>query len=647
MRTCKLIAAAMLAMLAAPATAQQERLPAPASGAPQMTKADVEAWLDGFMPYALKRGDIAGAVVVVVKDGQVLAEKGYGYADVARHKPVDPQTTLFRPGSVSKLLTWTAVMQLVEQGKLGLDADVNAYLDFKIPPRDGKPITLRNIMTHTAGFEESVNGVIVLKAGSILPLGEALKRWTPVRIFAPGATPAYSNYATGLAGYIVERASGMSFDDYVDKHIFAPTGMTRSSFRQPLPAHLQPLVSKGYLLGSGEPEAYEFVNPAPAGSLAATGADMAKFMIAHLNDGGALLRPETARAMHRATLDILPPLNRMALGFYEQNINGRAVIAHNGGTFWFYSYLWLFPDEGIGMFVSLNSAGKDGASGAIQGALFQEFADRYLSAPDRDGHVDATTAAEHAKMLAGTFISSRRSETNFLKMSELVGQLEIGLDEEGGIAIAADAFPGIGGAQRKWVEIAPFVWRDTDSHERLAAQVVDGEVVRMSFDSASAAVVFDRAPWYRSTAWLLPTLLASLGALALTALFWPVAAIVRRHYGATLALADRDLMAYRLVCGFAAAAVAVLVGWVIFLTETMHDSDNLDGSLDQQIWALQIAGAIAFFGLMGAVLWNARRVWTGKRGWFSKLWSVGLVLAAVFTLWTALVFNIISFDASF
>ena len=125
-------AAAPLCALAllGPAHAEES---APAT-APQMTRADVEAWLDGFMPYALQRGDIAGAVVVVVKDGQILAEKGYGYADVAKHVPVDPEHTLFRPGSVSKLFTWTAVMQQVERGKLDLDADVNQYLDFKIPP---------------------------------------------------------------------------------------------------------------------------------------------------------------------------------------------------------------------------------------------------------------------------------------------------------------------------------------------------------------------------------------------------------------------------------------------------------------------------------------------------------------------------------
>ena len=165
----------------------------PANASPQLTRADVEAWLDGFMPMSLKTSDIAGAVVVVVKDGAILVQKGYGYSDVEKRTPVDPERTLFRPGSVSKLFTWTAVMQLVEQGKLDLDADINQYLDFKIPARDGKPITLRNIMTHTSGFEEQAKGLIAREQDGVPELGAYLKEWTPDRIFAPGETPAYSN----------------------------------------------------------------------------------------------------------------------------------------------------------------------------------------------------------------------------------------------------------------------------------------------------------------------------------------------------------------------------------------------------------------------------------------------------------------------
>src|SRR5688572_18704466 len=293
----------------------------PTAAAP-LTRENLEAWLDGYMPYALQTGDIAGAVVVVVKDGQILAQKGYGYSDVKTRKPVDPELTLFRPGSISKLFTWTAVMQQVEQGKLDLDADVNKYLDFEIPARDGQPITLRNIMTHTAGFEEQLKGLMGVEKLQ-RPLDEHLKDWVPDRIFPAGTTPAYSNYATALAGYIVARASGMSFDDYIDQHIFAPLGMKQSTFRQPLPENLASHMSKGYPVASQPDKPFEIVGPAPAGSLSAAGADMARFMIAHLQKGAygeqRILQQATAEQMHGTALTILPRVRRMLLGFYEEN----------------------------------------------------------------------------------------------------------------------------------------------------------------------------------------------------------------------------------------------------------------------------------------------------------------------------------------
>ena len=178
----------------------------------ELTKADVDTWLDGYMPYALERGDAAGAVVVVVKDGKVLTQRGFGFADVAKRQPVDPETTLFKQASVSKTITWTAVMQMVEAGRIDLDKDINTYLDFRIPPYDGKPVTMRNLMTHTAGFDEVQRGLNSYDIKDIPTLAVAMKRQVPQRIYAPGSTPAYSNYGTALSAYIVERVSGLPFD---------------------------------------------------------------------------------------------------------------------------------------------------------------------------------------------------------------------------------------------------------------------------------------------------------------------------------------------------------------------------------------------------------------------------------------------------
>ena len=410
MRSITKLAGAVLALAAISATALGDTPQAttPQATAVTLTTDDVNAWLDGYMPYALHTGDIAGAVVAVVKDGKIVTERGYGYSDVAKRTPVDPKLTLFRPGSVSKLVTWTAVMQMVEQGKIDLDADVNQYLDFKIPAREGKPVTMRNLMQHVAGFEEQAKNIMGEdpKGPSFEML---LKQWIPERVFAPGTTPAYSNYGASLAGYIVQRVSGESFDDYLDKHIFGPLDMKHSSFRQPLPADLVPLMSKGYEVASEEPHVFEIVGPAPAGSMSSPAEDMAHFMIAHLQNGeyngNRILRAETAEMMHNSPLTVLPPLNRMELGFFETNINGREVIAHLGDTQYFHTSLHLFLKEGVGFYVSFNSPGKEGAAGGLRGALFEDFADRYLPADEKETRVDAKTAAGHAALLKGTWVN--------------------------------------------------------------------------------------------------------------------------------------------------------------------------------------------------------------------------------------------------
>ena len=611
-----------------------------------LDKTDVDAWLDGYMPYAIARGDIAGAVVVVVKDGQVLTERGYGFSDVEKRKPVSPETTLFRPGSVSKLFTWTAVMQLVEQGKIDLDKDVNTYLDFKIPPRNGKPITMRNIMTHTAGFSETVRHLIHDDTSAVFPLDKFVKESLPDRIYDAGTTPAYSNYATALAGYIVERQSGQSFDDYVDQHIFQPLGMQHASFRQPLPKNLQPFMSKGYK-GASAPKAerFEIVDPAPAGSLSASGADMGKFMIAHLNNGAGLLKPETAKLMHEYRLDVIPGLNRMALGFYEQGINGHRGIAHGGDTSLFHSDLTLFIDDNVGLFVSVNSAGGEGAPRAIRERLFDEFGNRYFPAQPVTAKVDDATAKKHVQEIAGSYFNSRGMRTNFLHILDLISPIAIGPDDDG--KLSAPMVTNTGNKPRRWVEIEPYVWKDLDSGEKLAAKVVDGKIDRWSFDTVSPFMMMDRVPWYKNPAWLAPALFVSLGLLLLGALSWPAGAIARKRYKLAQPLEGRRLRTQRIWLGSQWLVLATIGGWLTFVTVGFSNLELLGGPLDPLLIALQVLTPIAFVGLLLLSGWNLRQALLEKRGWFSKLWAVVMLLASVILLWVVLAFHVISFGTNY
>ena len=641
-------------------TTAESPAPTPEPAAPALTKVDVDAWLDGFMPYALRRGDVAGAVVVVVKDGEVLTQKGYGYADVAQRKPVDPERTLFRPGSVSKLFTWTAIMQLVEQGKVDLDTDVNTYIDFEIPERDGKPITLRNILTHTAGFEEQVKGLMGVESDGVTTLDAYLKRWTPERIFAPGETPAYSNYATALAGYIVARVSGMPFDDYLEKNLFEPLGMHNSTFRQPLPESFRPHMSKGYPAASLPEKPFEIVGPAPAGSLSSPGADMAKFMIAHLQKGrygsNQILKPETAELMHGTALTILPRVNRMLLGFYETNYNGRRVIGHGGDTALFHSYLHLFIDDGVGLFVSMNSSGKDGAAGSIRAELFHQFADRYLpgATPDGpgaapgagpDGKVDAETAAGHARMIAGRYGNSRRMDTTFLSLLNLVGDVKVIDNGDGTIGVSMITSPS--GVPLRWREIEPFVWKQENGKQLLSAAVENDRVVRFSFDDVSPFMMFEPSSAAKSAGWLLPLFAAGLVALLLTSLAWPVSALTRRHYRAQYALTGQDARAHRLVRIAASAAVVVMLAWAVTIGMMMSDFRLLSSKTDGLIWLLHILALFAFIGGAGIGLWNAWVVARSRRSWYAKLWAVVLAVSFVAVLWVALAFNLIAFNANY
>ena len=638
-----LLTAALLLFGAGDALAQRATPPAatPVPASRPLTKQDADAWLDGYMPYALKRGDIAGAVVVVVKDGHVLTQRGFGYANVAKRLPVDPARTLFRSGSVSKLITWTAVMQQVEAGRIDLDADVNKYLDFTIPPKDGKPITMRQLMTHTAGFEEHAKYVMFTDPTAFMPLGEFVKTQLPRRIYAPGTTPAYSNYGTTLAGYIVERVSKTPYNDYVERHIFQPLGMSHSTFRQPLPKALAPLLASGYKLASGKPGKFEYLPTAPAGGLTSSGADMARFMIAHLNDGAGLMQPATARMMHDTPLTLLPPLNRMELGFFETNINGRQVIGHLGDTVLYHTALHLFMNEKVGLYVSFNSWGEDTAVSPVRHELFEQFADRYFPPiGPADGRVDARTAAAHAKMLAGTWIKSRRAETTMFALPNLLGQVKVSVNDKGDLIVPVSR--DTNGKPMKWVEIAPFVWRNAYGHERLAAKVVDGKVVRWSVDSASPFIVFEHVAPSRSATWIMPALIASLVVLLLSFVQWPVAALIRRHYRAPLALERRALLAYRGVRVAAGLALALVIGWLACL-----NAMEMIAKYDPWLWLLQIGGLIVLLGGVALAGWNLRIAFRDKRGWFGRLWSVALLLALLMLGYVGWMFGLLAMSVNY
>ncbi len=320
-------------------------------------------FVDGVVAQQLASREVAGAVVTVVHNGRVVFTRGYGMADIASGKAVDAQRTLFRPGSVSKLFTWVALAQQIEAGKVDLDADVNRYIDFKIPEFEGKPIRVRDLMAHAVGMSD-VGGIIVDDPAKVIPYQQWLKTRMPKRLWAPGGELSYSNYAAALAGYIVERVSGVPFPDYVDRNIFTPLGMTSTTFREPIPPALASRLATGYKFADGrlqtKPGEY-LASVMPAGSAVTTGPDMARFMLAMLNkgmlDGKRILSAKSVALLESNSLSNVPGLPGIAHGFIVERNAGPRLIGHGGNTVDFHSDLVIAPELGTGFFMSFTGGG--------------------------------------------------------------------------------------------------------------------------------------------------------------------------------------------------------------------------------------------------------------------------------------------------
>ena len=608
---------------------------------PQLSAEDVSAWLDGFIPFALKTGDIVGAVVTVVKNGEVLANKGYGYADLAAEKPVDPKKTLFRPGSISKLFIWTSVMQLVEQGKIDLDADVNTYLDFDFPTNRGV-VTMRHLMTHTPGFQEVAKDLFVEnQTFEDADLRGYLVSHIPQQIFEPGKIPSYSNYASSLAGYVIERVSGEAFAAYVEKHIFTPLGMARSSFRQPLPAPLEADMSEGYKSRSdGKPQSFEVVIPMPAGALSSTADDMAKFMIAHLNGGAGLMQTETATLMHTTLDDQFPPINGTALGFYREDRNGLNIIAHGGDTAWFHSNLSLLLDHGVGLYISVNSGGGQ-AAGPIRRTLLTEFTDRYFPYQSVTP-ATLSTSKEHSIAAAGLYESSRAAEGNVLALVRFASQLRLTATEDG--ALKTPVIPGLEGSGEPMFEISPWVWQ-SKSGRRIAARVENGVVVAMATDPA--LFTFTPVPWYRSSGWLNPVMMAASAVIILTFMAWPVRAFARWRLNVSFPYRGARKRAYRLAPTAALLTIVYFAGWGFFLTWLSGSIFNLEAARNESplmmLYVSSIMPVVAIFLSFSA----ARTVIGSRSTWFQKTSAVALVISLLVITWFAVVVGLFSFDTGF
>ncbi len=605
-----------------------------AEGLPE--PAEFEAFMDGLMAGHQDAFPYAGAVVAVVADGKVFFEKGYGVADVATRAPVDPEQTLFRIGSVTKLFGWTALMQLVEQGKIDLDTDINSYLkDVTIPDTFEEPMTIGHLMNHTPGFEDRIIGLFAHSSEGDRSLAELLNEQLPARVRPPGLVTSYSNHGTALAALALEEASGESWLDFVSAHVMAPLQMDRSSVLQPLPEHLQPQMSKGYANRNGLflEKPFEFVPLAPAGGISATAHDMARFMIAHLQlgelDGARILAVDTAREMQTRSFQNAPGINGMAHGFIEMDRNGHRVIGHSGDTLWFHTLWAILPDSGVGIYASYNT--NTGA--AARSLLFEAFMDQYFppSTPPPAPEFNSTNADEFERF-EGHYRSNRMAYTTFEKIAALGSDIEVEVDDDGGLLLIGEDTYRLG-------EVEPLIFQDIDGHTRVRfLESEDGEITKL-FMNDIPVFAFDRTPSSES-----PTLHALLFVVVLPIvvsgiLLWPAAAFRRRN--------DEPVFSQQHLPGAAVwtawiasvALVVFVVGFAVSLADPVQIVYGLPAHVPALLFLPLVGTALTYVAVLFGMLMCVKRI--GSLA--GRMHYVAVVTACAVLVWQLHTWNLLGF----
>jgi CubicO group peptidase (beta-lactamase class C family) len=479
----------------------------PSSGQGVTDPAELGTFLDELLGRQMEEYHIAGATVSVVKDGELIFAKGYGYADLENGIPVDPEQTGFRVGSVTKLFTATAVMQLAEQGKLNLDADINTYLDFQIPATYPEPITLKHLLTHTPGFEDRFFEVLASDVDDLVPARDWLISHMPERVRPPGIMAAYSNYGTSLAGYIVAQVSGMPYEQYIQKNILNPLGMVHSTAQSPIPSDLLDQASVGYTYEDGTfqpfPDYLGQPGFVPAAAITASATDMARFMIAHLQDGRysdentpevRILKEATAQQMHTTLYTPDPRLLGTAYGFFDFSDNGQRTLGHSGESHPFNTLLLLLPDQNLGLFVSYNSEGGGNLTNQHLG-FERAFFDHFYPAPPVEPIQPPTDFAERAARLEGTYRLTRSSYTTLEKVTTLMGGT-VSISDSGDGALLFTTPWG----EWQFIEVEPLYFREVDGQFSLVFREDDQGRITHMFANVTPMFAFEKLNWYETPA---------------------------------------------------------------------------------------------------------------------------------------------------
>ncbi len=458
---------------------------------------NIEAFIDGYVSGYIGQTS-PGLAVAVVKDGEILFSKGYGYSDIEKGEMVDPANTIFEYGSVSKLFVYTAIMQLVEEGKLDLETDIRTFLPegFLKKLRFNEPITLTHVMNHTTGFEDYLFDVVVT-SNVHQGFEQTLRTGQPEQVYRPGTVSAYSNYAVALAAYIVQGMVGQDFYEYVMDDIFLPSGMKKTSMHPELrdkPWLIHDKAMGYYPLGDGEfgQGEWSYIPLYPIGSVNGTADDLARFAIMLMPEDGeeiALFKErETLAGMFSQSHAMGPGLTGFAHGFIEFDGQYRGV-GHGGNTAFFTAQMNIVPEERFGVIVLANAASEMDLTQGLTKALLGE---RQIGMSQYQGILP------DARDVEGTYISARKAHNGFLKLYGFFSLLSVHAMDSDTIELR------FAGQSAKYVQTVPYVYKQFEANSSFFKynfgtvyfEMKEGTVQRVSGD-------FLPLPSGYTTSWLL------------------------------------------------------------------------------------------------------------------------------------------------
>ena len=601
------------------------------------TAQTLESFLDSFLVAQMDTLQIPGLVISVVKGGDILLKKGYGLADLETKRPMSPDKTIVRIGSIGKVFTATAVMQLVEQGKLGLDDDVNQHLkDFQLDASFPEPVRVKHLLTHTGGFDDDYIKQ-ALSATEVVPLGQYLATRMPPRVMPAGEFFSYSNHGIALAGYLVEAVSGKPYDQYVREHILQPLEMHRTHYER----HAD--TATGYL-STYKPQPYLYINDGPAGAWDATAMDMAHFMISHLQLGrfndARVLEESSARAMQQQQFTNDPRLlGSIGYAFILHDKRGKRLVSHSGGLPGHYACMLLIPEEGLGIFFAFNKMSLTGLEGLkVRRPLVNAFLERYFPTEEQALPQSPPGFDHRADRYTGYYRPNRYSRTSFLKLISLAMQFEI-TAEDGALFLQSFGQPN----PWRWVEVDSLFFLEVDGvtkGERHMAfrEEADGRITHMYHEIPE---VYDKIPWYEATRYQLGFLGIFILVFLSECVGWPAVYLIRRRLAKAVSSGHKAQLARWLAWSSSGLNLIFLVGLILMLVYRFLDL-VIEVPLEMMaLLTLPLLTCILAIGMVfvAAVSWKHEYWSMGSRLYYSVVTLITLGFIWFLYYWNLLGFH--------